>query len=115
MLQQQVPGGSLLEVQFYAFNFTGPQASPDWITQSMTANVPPGGTRLVASVASWQIAFASVENKLAALGVAATADPYAFPQITASIYMSAFNPSDPTVVLPNPWTAWVNVQVLIFA
>jgi hypothetical protein len=115
MLQHQVPGGSLLAVQFYAFNFTGTQGSPDWIPQWATVDVAPGGTRLVASVASWHIAFGSIENKISALGVAAGADPSMFPQITASILVAAFNPSDPTAAPPNPWNAWVNVQVLIFA
>ena len=117
MLQQQVAGGSLLEVQFYEFNFSGTEGSLQWFTQSTMVNVPPGGTRLVASVASWQIAFGSVENKISSLGVLAGADPNAFPQIWASIGVIAFNPSDPnpTVAPPNPWTANVSVQVLIFA
>src|SRR5215211_2062889 len=85
--------------------FSGTEGSSQWFTQSTMVNVPPGGTRLVASVASWQIAFGSVENKISSLGVLAGADPNAFPQIWASIGVIAFNPSDPnpTVAPPNPW------------
>ncbi len=114
-MPQRIPGGSLLEVQNYEFNFTVPQGSTEWIDQSIGVEVPPGGTRLVVSVASWRIDIGSLESKVWQFGVRAFANPNQFPWITASIVLQAYTPTDPPALASNPWSGWVNVQVLIFA
>ena len=86
-MPQRIPGGSLLEVQNYEFNFTVPQGSTEWIDQSIGVEVPPGGTRLVVSVASWRIDIGSLESKVWQFGVRAFANPNQFPWITASIVL----------------------------
>jgi hypothetical protein len=64
---------------------------------------------------SSRLDFGTIEYKPLRLGVTAYVDSSAFPQVTASVLMSAFDPANQTVEAPNPWSAWVSVQVLVFA